>query len=73
MMDERTPHIHRCEHCGDEWACSKVACNLDDECRACEVEHFETWAEANALTTYQPTLEPIEALLGAKGNDDEPQ
>lgn len=62
MADDRTPHQHVCA-CGTRWTCSKPDCHISDECTRCDIEHFEEWAEANALTVYQPTLEPVEALL----------
>ena len=62
MAAETTAHQHRCG-CGAVWSCSRPDCRLDDECGTCEVEHFEQWAEANALTVYQPVLQPEAALL----------
>lgn len=67
-MTEQMPHVHRCA-CGASWTCSKADCFNDDDCTACEHERFEQWAEANALTVYQPLLQPESALLATKKED----
>lgn len=68
MPAENTAHVHRCSGCGRDWNCSRPDCYAEDVCGSCEIEHFEQWAEAHALTTYQPALEPVSALLA---KDDE--
>lgn len=62
-MDDKTAHVHVCA-CGTSWGCSKPDCHVTDECTTCELNAFEQWAEANALTVYQPEL--IELALAPK-------
>jgi hypothetical protein len=63
-MTETTPHVHKCG-CGVTWQCSRADCYAGDECQQCEDEALTIWLDAR-----QPVLEPVEALLSARKDDD---
>ena len=60
VMDERTPHHHKCTNpeCEESWICARTDCT-EELCEVCEQRRFEDYMDRRGLTVSQPDLEEM--------------